>query len=150
MNVRNESEFKGFLIGSLGRLLTFDRVESHSTSPGIPDLHYSAGLEHKIQGGFIETKYIKRDGVAVLRNTQYRWFNDQLDQNMNPFLAWTDGMIWGLMNCKHVVSHHNLRFLLEWLVARSWVWNINGMRPLDWTQAYSFLNGAKNIDTCKD
>lgn len=86
----SEASFWSYLRKLLPKEGHYTRIESHDTTSGFPDVHYTLnGVS-----GTIELKDAKRPGAkhpfkgeSGLRKSQITWMTDECEQDGNVFLA---------------------------------------------------------------
>jgi hypothetical protein len=72
---KSESDLWGKIKDCIDKKCHYSRVESHATSPGIPDL----SVCHDGAEGFIELKFSDGKKVPEMRESQVRWITKRVE-----------------------------------------------------------------------
>lgn len=77
-----EAKFWNYLRPKLKHYGHFERIESHATAIGTPDVNYC------IKGycNHLELKYTENETKCILRAAQSRWFRDRVKAEGQPWL----------------------------------------------------------------
>jgi hypothetical protein len=82
MKKTREDELVEDFIKLCGSMVHISTIESHTASPGIPDIDYC------VEGGYegkIECKYVEEDEKVKIRPTQHAWFRSRVAKGGHPF-----------------------------------------------------------------
>lgn len=96
-----------------------DDIESHASSPGIPDKGFCIrGIE-----GYVELKHTDDDNAPRIRPTQLSWFRRRVENGGRCYLLAKLKDVHVLFDGKHVADLGKLRKTSHWLLVphvRKW------------------------------
>lgn len=100
----------------------FERIESHETAVGTPDVDYCIkGYNNKL-----ELKYTKKEKGCILRPSQAGWFKRRCAAGGQPWLLLQadirDARGFALIAGSDVPALVNTKDAIEWLQAATMVW----------------------------
>lgn len=100
----------------------FERIESHETAVGIPDVSYCI----KGYNNFIELKYTEKENGCILRASQCAWFKKRVKAKGQPWLLLQmkirDTRGWALIPGCDVPPLVYTKNVIDWMHAGVIVW----------------------------
>lgn len=100
----------------------FERIESHETAIGTPDVNYCINGYNN----HIELKYTEKENGCILRPSQCGWFKKRVKAKGQPWLLLQmkirDTRGWALIPGTHVPALIHTKHVIDWMEEAIVVW----------------------------